>query len=203
MKKTFLILPIMVGAIFLGGCGNGNQAAPTAGENPAGANKVNEADKGNKVDTIIGSLKEMVGAGKKIECATTQDGVETKTYIEGKKYKSVTTSTEITMTGIFDGETFYSWNTKTKAGTKMSMACMEEIKKSLPKAAGDNGAGFASTDKLIEDEAKNNNCQEASGAVDFTLPTDVDFVDQCLMMQNILKNMPKGELPAGVKMPTK
>jgi hypothetical protein len=201
MKKVFLILPIMAGAIFLGGCGNSSQQQPTAGENPTGTNKAVEADKGNGVGAVAGSLKEMVGMGKQMVCVMNENGVETKTYIEGKKYKSTTDSKEMTMNSIFDGEAFYSWNTKTKAGTKMTMACMEEIGKNMPKAAGD-GSDFASTDKLIEDEAKNNNCQEAKEKVDFTLPADIDFVDQCLMMQNITKNMPKGELPANFKMPT-
>ncbi len=203
MKKTFLIVPIVAGAIFLGGCGNGNQTAPTTGENPAEANKVNEASKGNDAGSIVGSLKDMVGMGKKMTCVSTNDGVETKTYIEGKKYKTTIVSKEIEMMSVFDGETFYSWDSKTKAGTKMTMACMEELGKNMPKAAAGmkNDSEVASTDKLIESE-DGNNCSEASEAVDFTIPTDVNFADQCLMLQNITKNMPKGELPAGFEMPT-
>lgn len=197
MKKTFIILPILAGIIFLGGCGNSNQATPTTGE------KISEADKGSNAGSVVESLKDMVGMGKKMVCVSTIDGVETKTYIEGKKYKATITSKEIKMMSIFDGETFYSWDSKTKAGTKMTMVCMEELGKNMPKtAAGANdNSEVASTDKLIESE-DGKNCSETSEAVDFNIPTDVNFVDQCLMLQNMTKNMPKGELPAGFEIPT-
>ena len=197
MKKIFLILPIMAGAIFLGGCGNNNQVVPITGEN------INDVDKGNNTGSVAESLKDMVGMGKKMMCVSTIDGTETKTYIEGKKYKATITSKEIEMMSIFDGETFYSWDSKTKAGTKMTMTCMEELGKNIPKTAtgANDNSEVASTDKLIESE-DGKNCSETSETVDFNIPTDVNFVDQCLMLQNMTKNMPKGELPAGFEMPT-
>ncbi len=193
-----MILPIMASVIFLGGCGNGDQTSPTSGENQTAPAKDDQAG------AIVSSLKEMVGMGKKMMCISTVDGTETKTYIEGKKYKATITSNEIKMMSVFDGETFYSWDSKTKAGTKMTMTCMEELGKNMPKTATgvNENSEVASTDKLIENE-DGKNCSETSEAVDFTIPTDVNFADQCLMMQNMIKNMPKGEVPVGFNMPTK
>lgn len=202
MKKTLIILSVLVGAIFLGGCGNSNPATETIGENQTIPSGAPGSDIGSKVGAAANSLKDLVGMGKKMECDSTDNGVTTKIFIEGTKYKSTTESKEFSMTGIFDGDTFYSWNTKTKAGTKMTMACMQEIGKDMPKAEGKDNSEITSTDKLIEEQAKKNNCKETAENIDFTLPSDISFVDQCAMMKGMTQNLKDMKLPDNIKIPT-
>jgi hypothetical protein len=141
----------------------------------------------------MGSLKEMIGMGKTMECVEKVEGEEIRTYIQGKTYKSSAVSKEMTITSIFDGETFYSWNTLTKAGTKMTMACLEELGKNMPEGPStevDNDIEFDSVDEMMEDPQMVSNCKEISEKIDFSVPTNINFVDQCLMIKSLNDKMP-------------
>ncbi|EKE11842.1 MAG: hypothetical protein ACD_15C00014G0001 [uncultured bacterium] len=196
MKKAWIILPIMAGAVFLGGCGKKDEAPKATEKNNSVEEKSAGAKKENVSDRIAGGLKDLLSMGKTMECVSLENGVETKVYIKGEKYKSVTKSKETSMVGIFDSEAFYGWDTKTKAGTKMTMACIKDLEKNMPKSAeAKDEEIFSSADELIEEEAKNDNCKEASEDVDFSIPTDISFVDQCAMLKGISENMKDFQIP--------
>ena len=185
-----IIVPIVVVAIVAG-------IYLTKKDAPATTEKGNvEKNVGSETESIIGSLKDAVGLGKKMECVYKDAESETRTYIDGMKSKSVTTSKEGEMISIFDGNDFYGWNTKTKEGYVMKKSCMEELAKTMPvteEGENSNPADFETTEDIIEDTSMDN-CKE-TGAIDFTIPKDINFVDQCEMMKNLTNSLKDFKMP--------
>lgn len=158
---------------------------------------------------VISSIKDAIGLGKKMKCTSvTPDGSGNQSsstiFVDGKKYKfSAEANGEISY-GIFDGETQYMWSGNTKQGLKMTKACIDELSKAVPQNGSDNTLSTPETPQDFEDSFGGGagvNCEPTSE--DFSIPTDVKFVDQCEMMKNSLKALEgiKGNLPAGVNIP--
>jgi len=196
MKKFLIILPMAVAAVFLSGCGNAPVATESGNAVPT---QKQEADKSGIVGSAIGSLKDAIGLGKKMECVSKDASGETKAYIDGMKYKAVSATPEGNMISIFDGADFHTWNEKTKQGFVMTKACMDELSERLPKTDGtDNVSGnnnLQTTEDVIADESMDN-CKE-TGPIDFTIPSDVKFVDQCELLKNIPANLKDFKIPTG------
>ena len=99
-----------------------------------------------------------------------------------------------------DGETQYMWNSGSQQGFKMDKACLENLKSSVPESAQGTGdrAPQAGDYQATLDMATNVSC-EPTASVDFSLPMEVSFVDQCAMMEQGKKMMEqfKGQLPPG------
>jgi hypothetical protein len=159
--------------------------------------------------TILGSIEEAMGIGKKLSCTyadPTIPGQTTTVYVEGKKMRFTSTTPEgIVVNGLYDGDTQYTWmNTPDKQGFKMDASCLNDMKamaatlpttESTPKPA----------DTLETLRALKNIQCTGSADADFTLPKDVVFVDQCAMMKDSLKMMEtmKGQMPGNMTTPTK
>ena len=82
----------------------------------------------------------------------------------------------------------------------MENACLEELSKSAPEK--ETGSKEPLDDEFSKEEdfedAMDVKCEDASG-VDFSVPADVDFKDQCEMMKNVMKNIPSGaNMPKGM-----
>ncbi|MFA6973762.1 MAG: hypothetical protein WC238_03445 [Parcubacteria group bacterium] len=179
-----VVVVIILAAVFL----SKRSSAPTVTEKGKDASIAKES----KTDAIVGSLKDAIGLGKKMTCLSKDASGDTTAYIEGKKYKAVTVTPEGDMISLFTGEDFYSWNEKTKQGFKMTKACTDELSKNLPKAdpnatTEDN---FVTTEDIIAEETYNNDCKETTMAVDFSIPKDVSFMDQCELLKNLQNNIP-------------
>lgn len=157
--------------------------------------------------TVIDSIKSAMGLGKAMQCTYTVaeggKGVSSSVIVNGEKFKSVTEVGGRKMHGLFDGEAQYVWTEGEKQGFKMSKGCMDELKAGLPAGSEANPA-TAGVKDLSEgfDMAKNVTC-EAAPAADLSVPTDVEFADQCEMMRqslemmkNVQKQMPQG-MPYG------
>lgn len=186
-----IILVAVVAGIFLF---SKKGEAPVTEEKKGAVEKVVEDAK----DSVIGSLKDAVGLGKKMECAYVEGDTEVKTYIDGMKYKSVIVSKEGEMISIFDGNDFYGWNAKTKEGYVMKKSCMEELAKTMPateEGENSNPADFETTEDVVEDTPLDK-CKE-TGAIDFTIPKDINFVDQCEMLKNLTNSLKDFEIPTG------
>ncbi len=206
MKK---LLPIVLALIVLAGIGwylmskkqNGlpvsedgksvGTALPTPGETPG----------------VIGSIKDAMGLGKKMKCTYSAPGggVSSTVFIDGQKVKFTSAMNGQAMYGLFDGETQYTWTTgKEKQGWKMTKACMDELGKTASQMAEGAGASVPEPQDFEKsfDTAQNVQCEPA-GSEDFSIPTDITFVDQCEMIRNSMKALEdiKGQLPAGVKIP--
>lgn len=137
---------------------------------------------------VLANLKNSLSAGKKIKCSyQINDKDETmgvvETYIQGDKYKTESTIDGIKNISIFDGDIVYSWIDGQKMGTKMSMDCInnlngnkEEIKENIPV---EDEEGFVNS----LGETNNLECGEA-GDIDFDLPSEIEFSDQCEILKS-------------------
>ncbi len=193
MKKTLLALTV-VATFFLSGCSNGDQVSVMK----ESAGVLDVATQGS-AGSVVSSLKDAIGLGKKMECVSKDADGETKAYIDGSKYKSASITKDGTMISVFTGEDFYMWNEKTKEGLVMTKVCTDELNRSVPKVGGvDNSSintEFQTTEDIVAEESIDN-CKE-TGSIDFTIPTDVKFIDQCEMMKNIPASVKDFKIPAG------
>ncbi len=163
-------------------------------------------DKGKQ---MVSSIKDAMGLGKAMQCtyAMDQDGkaMQSTVLVEGQKFKSMTTMDGMEVYGVFDGENQYSWTSASKVGMKMSKACLDKMAASAKDMATTTSESGAKAEDMRAafDVAKNVQC-EAAGMVDFTLPKDVTFTDQCAMMEESMKMMEqmKDKMPAGMTLPT-
>jgi hypothetical protein len=127
------------------------------------------------------------------------------TYVDGEKY-----ATEMNVGGmkqrmVSDGEAMYSWQEGKKQGIKMTNKCMEEMNADMPEDDEEEMDMPEEFDmETAFDDAMDVECKEFSSA-DFSVPSDVEFADQCEMMRNMMKNMEdmqKGNgMPGGAEMP--
>lgn len=154
---------------------------------------------------MVSSIKQAMGLGQKMQCsyavAQGDQSVQSTVAIDGGKYKSTTMVSGMTVYALFDGENQYSWTSAAKTGTKMSKACLEkmgDMAKDMTKPTSAPAPAEAPDMEKAFEMAKNVKC-EAAPAVDFTLPKDVTFTDQCAMMEQSMKMMQemKTKMPAG------
>ncbi len=158
-----------------------------------------------KKDGVIASIKEAMGLGTAMQCSYavgTDQSTQAQVVVEGEKFKTTTVMQDMTIYGLFDGEAQYTWTSKDKQGMKMTKDCMNQMTDAVKDMA--KPAGTTPTRDMREelDLAKNVSCQPAT-EVDWSLPQDVVFTDQCAMMQESMKMLDqmKDTMPAGIEMP--
>ena len=159
---------------------------------------------------IVSSIKDAMGLGRKMQCTYAigdDKSMQAVVLVDGEKFKSTTVMKDMTVYGLFDGETQYTWTDNEKQGNKMSKTCLDKMTARFQDMSADaskKSDTAPSVQDLREgfDGLKDVQCQAAS-AVDFSLPTDVSFIDQCAMIEQSMKMMDemKDKLPAGMTMP--
>lgn len=159
----------------------------------------------------VSSIKEAMGLGKKMQCTyTVGEDVPTQTtvLVDGEKFKSTTTMKDMTVYGMFDGELQYTWTDKEKQGSKMSKDCLDKLAARFQNTAAPDTPEKSTTPLTQDlregfDGLRGVDCR-MTDVVDFSLPEDVSFVDQCAMIEQSMKtiNDVKDKLPAGVTLPT-
>jgi hypothetical protein len=204
MKKTLLLVLASALVFILAGCSK--QQAKEQGASQSGQ----KTEQGQEQGGVISSIKDAIGMGKKMKCTyTLKTGNETDTfvtYVEGKKYKSESEFGGKIQYSVSDGEVVYSWNNKDKNGTKMDIKCLEDLKK----PDENNTSNTTDLTKSITDpeeqfdDAMDTKCESVS-SIDFSIPSDVAFKDQCeelkRMMESLDKlksqmpNIPSGNIP--------
>jgi hypothetical protein len=156
--------------------------------------------------SVFESLKNAMGLGKKLACTytdTADTGISSTVFVDGKKMKFTSTINGTVMYGLFDGETQYTWsNDSNKQGFTMSAACLDEIKtfsQGIPPNNAPAPQDYASMEAL-----QNVRCVPAESE-DFSLPTDITFVDQCAMLRDSMKALDqmKQQLPEGMTLPAR
>lgn len=210
MKKFLpiaLVLVVLIGAGLYIRSKQGAVVIPEkAGEGSLLPDVVSEA--GEKVG-VVSSIKDAIGLGKKMKCTyITSDGSggqsSSSIIVDGKKYEFSAEVNGQTSYGIFDGETQYIWSGNTKQGLKITKACIDELTKSIPQN-GDNNSSTAPKDPQDFENSFGNGasakCEPTSE--DLSVPTDINFIDQCELMRSTTKAMEgvKDKLPAGVTIP--
>lgn len=212
--KKLQIAAMAAGVLLLTGCGN-KVVQNTAEQNSADNVSAPKTEEKSVASDMVTSMKDAMASGKMMKCDYAIKGADgqeltTTSYVNGKKYMTTMAVAGNIQHMIFDETAMYSWTEGQKQGTKMTMACTQELAKNLPKNT-DATAPDPTGEKTFN-SATNVSCSPANN-VDFSLPTDVSFSDQCEMMKNLQKNlsnvtaipnMPKGvptNLPTGVPQP--
>ena len=205
MKKLQLAA-MVAGVVLLAGCGNKaaeNQPVPSTENKQAEVNADTQAPE----NSVIASIKDAMSSGKTMKCTYTikgKDGDMTSiSYVDGKKYLSETTVAGKVMHSLFDETAMYTWTEGMKQGMKMDMTCAQDLAKNAPQGDQSAQAPDPSGEKTF-DSATDVTCEPASN-IDFSIPTDVTFADQCAMLKNVMKNIPSGaNIPKGmpVNLPT-
>lgn len=213
MKKNFIVIIAVFLVIIVGGAifllKSLKEAATPESGNMETLKNAPVTESGSAGDSVIGSIKDALNAGKKMQCAYTLDAGDQKTesvvMVDGKRFRSTVITPQGNMSVVFDGDTQYMWaeNSKDKTGFKMSQACLEEFKNSLPKdMPTTNNSGITTPEDITEgfDLAQNVSCRPAPMA-DFSIPTDITFTDQCAMMKQSLDALKNIQLPQGIELP--
>ncbi len=206
MKKILIIASLVLAIGIFSGCGK--KASETQSQDSkAGGNSESQGG-------VISSIKEAMGLGKAMECTYSYKAGEqtftSKMFVEGKKYKSENEIMGKKQISIFDGETMYNWSDVDKKGFKWTKSCMEELNKSYTKDDKEEKDDIAEVPagditKDAEEafkDALDTKCVSAS-SIDFTIPSDITFADQCEVMKEQMKKMEdmKNNLPTDVKIP--
>lgn len=196
MKKTPLLLSIILMVFILSGCSGKNKE--TVGNNNLDTNGVvqqveeNVANKNAEMEegNILNKLKNSLSSGKKMKCVykieSEGNATEIISYMQGEKYRSEIAMGAIKTKSIFDGDTMYSWVEGQKQGMKMTMDCMESLGNESNTPEDKNGEILPKEgDEFVESlkDAKNLSCEDA-GDIDFSVPSDVEFTDQCEMLKS-------------------
>lgn len=208
MGKLFgllgLIVVIGAGAYWYTSHAPANQSALEGGQNAIEKAKETKETVENK--GMVSSIKDAMGLGVAMKCtyAMEQDGksFESTVSVEGEKFRSESVIAGVTSYALSDGTNQYMWTNSSKQGFKMSKACLEDIAKKAPASDGKTEAPTMKDAKAALDMAKNVSCAPATG-IDFSVPTDIIFTDQCAMMQDSMKMMEqmKDKMPAGMNIP--
>ncbi len=204
MGKLFgligIVVVIGIGLYWYTSQGPGNKNAMESGE--MAIEKAKDAKEMIEDKGMVSSIKDAMGLGTTMSCtyAMEQDGktFESTVNVEGEKFRSESKIGEMTTYALSDGNDQYMWTSASKQGFKMSKACLEDMKKMVPPTGAEKKAPTMDDAKAALDAAKNVSCKPA-GNVDFSIPTDITFTDQCAMMQDSMKMMEKykDKMPAG------
>lgn len=165
MKKIKLVA-LAVGMMVFAGCGN----------------KVVE-NKG----IVINSIKDVRESGKMMKCAynLSNDGIRSVAYFSGNKYRVETEITGGIHKAVFDGDVLYLWSDGQKQGMKMTNECRNKLYMINQKNNKNNIAEDADVLNDREfDGAVNVKCEDVNNA-DFSIPSGINFVNQCEMMKRI------------------
>lgn len=207
---------VVVAALLVGGFlyWNSQQSGPTGMENDdattAIASDDSNTDKGES--GIVSSIKDAMGLGKKMQCTYAigdDKSIRATVMVDGEKFKSTTIMKDMTVHGIFDGESQYTWTDNEKQGSKMSRTCLDKMTarfQDMPAPAASKESEVAPSIQDLRDGfdgLKDVQCK-AADMVDFSLPKDISFVDQCVMIEQSMKMMEemKDKVPAGMTIPS-
>lgn len=151
--------------------------------------------------SIISSIKDAMRQGQTMQCtykAGNGDAAGTySVYVSGNKFKAETDVAGSKMMVLSDGDTQYMWNNETKQAFSINMSCLQELQGSLPNAKPDEKLAPRPEDfESRFNSAENVRCEKAT-EVDFSVPKDIVFTDQCAMMKQAAEMMRQQKFPVG------
>ncbi|HBI16770.1 MAG: hypothetical protein UR60_C0041G0003 [Candidatus Moranbacteria bacterium GW2011_GWF2_34_56] len=197
MKKLSFVTLALFLVLTLSGCGgaqksNDDSQANSETEEIGTQDNQESGAEENGEKGIVAKIKNSISAGKKMKCTykmSEENGdTEVITYIQGEKYKTEIMLGQMKTVSIFDGDAMYSWSEGQKTGTKMEMDCIDslDVKGEVEReAVNENAVATEDQDDFVKtlSEAQNLNCEDA-GDVDFSVPSDMEFIDQCEMLKS-------------------
>lgn len=206
MKKTVIFAVIVAVSFLAVGCNKKQAQKPGAENNEQQKNESMTKDANSQMEYLGEQIKDAITKGEKLECVYSTSDSEgeqsVKMYMSGEKYKSVVTADGEEFNSLFDGEAQYSWPSTEKEGIKMSAECVEEFgveDESMENMDDyEDFDNFRTTDEVLEQDLEMT-CNKIS-EIDFSVPSDVKFVDQCEMVKNQMQQMQQlqDSLPEGM-----
>lgn len=199
MKKIGLIAGGLFLVLILSGCGKNEKSNPSNGEqnnqevNEISADNNQESPAGQVAENensaeggVMKKLKNALSSGKKMKCTYSmgdeKEKTEIITYVQGDKYKTEVNVGQIKTISIFDGDAMYSWSEGQKTGTKMAMSCLNSLdtRSEAESNPVSEESSVADEEEFVDTlaDAQNLNCEDA-GDVNFEVPSDINFTDQC------------------------
>lgn len=145
-----------------------------------------------------------VASGKKLKCtygySVPGGGMATATmFVEGKKYRMEMETAGMKNIIVSDGQVMHTWSSGAKQGMKMDLACVEKMSVEQERAL----AGPTEYEKTPEDIFKDRPdiACEPAGSADFAVPGDIEFVDQCAMLEKSTEMMKQyqNQIPRDLK----
>jgi hypothetical protein len=195
MKKISFFAVSLFLVLGLSGCGKTNENKINNSEIETTKNQddiVANEEKSTGEISMVDKLKNAISSGKKMKCTykMNEEGgaAEVITYMHGDKYKSEVITGQMKTVAVFDGEAMYSWVIGQKIGTKMTMDCIDSLDvkgETSAEAIPEGTPKGEDEDKFMEtlSDAQNLSCEDA-GEIDFSIPSDVSFSDQCEMLKS-------------------
>ncbi|MEI7750441.1 MAG: hypothetical protein WCJ25_05620 [Candidatus Moraniibacteriota bacterium] len=192
---------VVTAAVMLAGCGSA-PVTPSADQSQSPTQASLPAPSGGGIAEWASGL----ASGKKMQCTYEMGGtadkpLSVKMFADKSHYRTETVTPAGTMISISDGTAMYTWTAGTKQGMKMDFECAKGLQSNLPKdAAGAPQSSYSSPEDAVKN-IPNIACSESSDPVDFSVPSDVTFVDQCALLKHSLdaaKNA-QSQIPDSVK----
>jgi len=189
IKKVSLFL-VVICSLILSGCGQ-------AGVDQSGTMEQDRKQEQVQNESFSGSLKELLGLGKKVECSWQFEDPESKVstsglvWVDGNRSRSEirvegTGESDMNMIQVSDGEISYMWNQGQKSGSKFNIAEMEKIGKEMETDQTDQDENYQNKAQSNWEKMYNYKCK--AWRVDeskFSIPTDVEFTDMVEQMQQM------------------
>ncbi len=195
MSRVGLVALVAVMAVVLAGCGKQAKQKETGGGLMDSIKNNQAVEKG---EGVVKNLKKALSSGKVMKCESKIGKDTSVVYIKGKDVKTQHKIGNGTMNVLVKDGVMYYWQEGAKKGNKMKQDCMEDLASSLP--GGDEQISPKEYDvdemdvKVEKGEIK---CTPVLSGVDFSVPKNVEFVDQCQALKdsmsklkNLQQNMP-------------
>ncbi len=204
MKTIFkggVFIGLIVATIALAGCGAKTNQLKNAKDNinakiENGKELVETGKKmADEKQGLMGGLKDAMKRGVTMKCVADSADGHWVIYTNGKNTKTEGTTVDgHEMVILVKGKTIYTWNKKTKKGEKIDKGCMDDFQKDM----GIDSSAMTKGDKNFDDftpekmEAKEKEgklkCVPSTKA-DFSIPSDVQFTDQCAMLKKQMSGL--------------
>ncbi|MBD3300644.1 MAG: hypothetical protein GF347_04810 [Candidatus Moranbacteria bacterium] len=194
MKKAARLLLMGMLTLTLTACTK-NKEESSDKNNDATKESMTEKETTKKEQTEQdGAIKDLSAAfqkGTKMECSYKMDvdgqKVESIMQLDGKKFKTQSEYQGVKSFSVSDGKTLYTWQSDKNKGTKIDYSCVDKMTENLPKEDKkqiEQMNGMQDPEAMFEEMGMEVNCKKIS-SVDVNVPKDVQFVDQCQMMDKL------------------
>jgi len=185
--KSMALISFLGLVVILAGCGGQkNDELMNSATSKSINKKTIQKEKG-----LVSGIKNALQSGKTMKCVMGSDELQGTTYIKGKNVKTrVRVGDKFVNTIVKDGNT-YTWMDGSATGQKMTKKCMEDMDKAFGAEVDKQQNNNLDEEEIVKKaEAGEFVCEPAEG-VQFDVPKNVKFVDQCQAMKGITEKMQK------------
>ena len=202
MKTIFkggTLIGLVALTFVLVGCGNKTNPLESAKENINAKieNGKELVETGKKIadekQSMVGGLKEAMKRGVTMKCVTDSADGHWVIYTNGKNSRTEgTTADGHEMVILAKDKVVYTWDKKTKKGQKVDKDCMDDFQKNMgmdtSEMMKDDFEEFTPEKMEIKEKDGSLKCVPSTKA-DFSVPSDVEFTDQCEMLKKQMSGL--------------